>query len=385
MNSSHIIIGGTGRAGTTLLMQIFTLLDLDTGFSKEHALNKIDKDSRGGLERSLFDKNLPTFIKSPNFCHEIKEAIASGIEVKTAIIPVRSLEDAAESRIAISKVAAAKGKNPLRVAGGLWDCKSSDEQESVLAINFYEFIESLIKSNIEIIFLDFPRFVLNPEYLYGKLKKLLDEYQITYVKFREIFELVVDPKMIGQSVRNSDSKPSAVKIDMNNVLKKDRTSLDLGCGKNPKNPFNAVKVCGVDIRATDNDNIRVADLAVMPIPFQDNSFDYVTAFDFIEHIPRVSYLPQLRFCFVELMNEIYRVLKPGGIFLSYTPAYPAAEAFQDPTHVNIITEKTFPIYFCMQSRSASIYGFNGYFKLEKNEWNKQRTHLISMLRKLAVA
>jgi hypothetical protein len=201
MNSSHVIIGGTGRAGTTVLMQIFTLLDLDTGFSKEHALNKIDKHTRGGLERSLFDKNLPTFIKSPHFCDEIKEAIASGLDVKTAIIPLRNLKDAAMSRIANSKVAAAKGANPHLVAGGLWHCKSGDEQESVLAIKLYEFIESLVKSDTEIIFLDFPRFVLDPEYLYRMLKKLLNEYQITYVKFREIFELVVDPKFIGQSVR----------------------------------------------------------------------------------------------------------------------------------------------------------------------------------------
>lgn len=45
------------------------------------------------------------------------------------------------------------------------------------------------------------------------------------------------------------------------------------------------------------------------------------------------------------MNEVHRVLKPNGIFLHQTPAYPSTVAFRDPTHVNIITEETIPHYF----------------------------------------
>lgn len=53
-----------------------------------------------------------------------------------------------------------------------------------------------------------------------------------------------------------------------------------------------------------------------------------------------------RLAFVELMKEIYRVLKPGGLFFRQTPAFPAKEALQDPTHVNIITEDTMAFFFC---------------------------------------
>jgi hypothetical protein len=45
------------------------------------------------------------------------------------------------------------------------------------------------------------------------------------------------------------------------------------------------------------------------------------------------------------MNEIFRTLKPGGIFFSKTPAYPISAVFSDPTHVNNITADTFPLYF----------------------------------------
>ena len=39
------------------------------------------------------------------------------------------------------------------------------------------------------------------------------------------------------------------------------------------------------------------------------------------------------------MNEIYRVLKPNGYFLHRTPAFPAKQAFSDPTHVKFYRRK----------------------------------------------
>jgi SAM-dependent methyltransferase len=162
----------------------------------------------------------------------------------------------------------------------------------------------------------------------------------------------------------------------------DTKTLDLGCGETPKNPFKCAEVYGIDIRENVSENIKSADLAVEPIPFADESFDYVTAFDFIEHVPRIIYMPQRRFCFVELMNEIYRVLKPGGIFMSFTPAFPKAPAWRDPTHVNIITTETFPIYFDDNTRGAAMYGFNGYFRILKQGWHKNNIHLITHMRKV---
>jgi glycosyltransferase involved in cell wall biosynthesis len=145
-------------------------------------------------------------------------------------------------------------------------------------------------------------------------------------------------------------------------------SLDIGCGDIPRNPFLADEIFGV--RDNLEGNIKCADLAIEPIPFADDYFDYVTAHDFLEHVPRVIYTthgsslqPVRRNPFVELMNEIYRVLKPGGLFLSITPAYPHGIAFRDPTHVNFITDETFPMYFDDKNRWASIYGFRGAFRV----------------------
>ena len=146
-------------------------------------------------------------------------------------------------------------------------------------------------------------------------------------------------------------------------------SLDLGCGMTPRNPFEARETFGVDIRGDLAADIKQADLATEPIPFEDDFFDFCTAFDVIEHIPRNSWRNSVhRFGFLELMNQIHRILKPGGLFLHLTPAFPSKEAFQDPTHVNIITEDTMPLYFCKPSVSAKHYGFNGSFELIEQRW-----------------
>ncbi len=63
------------------------------------------------------------------------------------------------------------------------------------------------------------------------------------------------------------------------------------------------------------------------------------------------------------MNEISRVLKPGGIFIAVTPAFPSSASFQDPTHINIISEETLS-YFDEKAWATELgYGYSG--KLER--------------------
>lgn len=151
-------------------------------------------------------------------------------------------------------------------------------------------------------------------------------------------------------------------------IKKDPIALDIGSGPNPKNPFNAEKVFGADLRENVNNNVVFADLSLGRLPFDDNSFDYLTAFDVLEHIPRVLFLDgKTVFPLISLMNQIFRVLKPGGVFFSVQPVYPSKSAFQDPTHVNIMSEDTLDFYFCSKAW-ARIYGYEGSFELINDGW-----------------
>ena len=202
MNSSsqgHILIGGTGRSGTTVLVQIFTFLGFDTGFTLEQAINDIDPISRGGLERSLADANLPQVVKSPLLCHEIETYLQNKFCVKIAIVPIRNLYDAAESRRSISAYASAKGDNPKQCTGGLWEVNNGENQESLLAVNLFKFIKSLVDHEIPLDMLSFPRFLEDPEYLYTKLQNTFREKNITLNMLKNAYLQLVDVNLINNS------------------------------------------------------------------------------------------------------------------------------------------------------------------------------------------
>jgi SAM-dependent methyltransferase len=200
-------------------------------------------------------------------------------------------------------------------------------------------------------------------------------------RMRALKKIKSSLKLLKYGIHDGKLKPEDLyeSYSSNTLNLYDSSSLDLGCGSKPRNPFQAKNFYGIDLSNHEFEFIKVADLAVEPIPFSDNQFDYITAFDFIEHIPRVIYNPTRKFPFVMLMNEIHRCLKPNGFFLSHTPAYPHQPLFRDPTHVNYITEETFPIYFDNINQHAQIYGFTGSFKVIKQGWNG--FSLVTLLQK----
>lgn len=164
------------------------------------------------------------------------------------------------------------------------------------------------------------------------------------------------------------------------ALRPDSVALDLGSGPEPQNPFRASAAIGVDVVNFGKQGIITCDLAQEVLPLPDCYASIVTAFDFLEHIPRYSITTEgkSRLPLVELFNEIHRVLEPGGHFFSYTPVFPRHDAFVDPTHVNIMTKRTVRDYFC-GSAMARIYGFKGHFDVVWEGW--KGSHWVSLLRK----
>lgn len=151
--------------------------------------------------------------------------------------------------------------------------------------------------------------------------------------------------------------------------------LDLGCGHGPRNPYGRGSLCGVDLRPSSGDRgveLRTADVVLQPIPWPDDHFASVSAFDFLEHVPRVLTTVDGRstwFPFVGLMNQIWRVLAPAGRLYALTPAFPSPTAFVDPTHVNFITASSHE-YFCGDAPLARMYGFHGRFRALRVEWTE---------------
>jgi SAM-dependent methyltransferase len=139
----------------------------------------------------------------------------------------------------------------------------------------------------------------------------------------------------------------------------------------------AERVIGIDISPDPTFHVKNGILEykqVFPgscLPFESNQIQSVSAFDFLEHIPRSDRTPQGDFSnpFIEMMNEIYRILKPGGLFISLTPCYPSPAAFTDPTHVNFISDTTHMYFSGPNFAKVKNYGFNGEFNLIEADWS----------------
>ena len=115
-------------------------------------------------------------------------------------------------------------------------------------------------------------------------------------------------------------------------IQKGTKLLDLGCGRGE---FLAGFInCGVKGYGVDRSNtseklcpsaeLRVADLETEKIPFEDNFFDFVYSKSVIEHFHN----PEI------LVEEIYRILKPGGIVITMCPdwEFNYRMYFEDYTH-----------------------------------------------------
>lgn len=95
--------------------------------------------------------------------------------------------------------------------------------------------------------------------------------------------------------------------------------LDLGCGPNPRDGFE-----GVDVRPFDGKVKHVVDLTVTPWPWADSAVEEAHCSHFVEHLTA----PQ-RIAFV---NELHRVLAPGGKCQLIVPHWASCRAYGDLTH-----------------------------------------------------
>ena len=129
--------------------------------------------------------------------------------------------------------------------------------------------------------------------------------------------------------------------------------LHLGCGKKILDGYvnvDIVSATGVDVVCDVSDGI----------PFPDSVFEEVLAVDFIEHIP-----PDRT---IHLMNEVWRVLAPGGRFSIHVPSAPGITAFQDPTHVSFWNQESFTYYedgHPRRERYGVTYGIRARFRLRR--------------------
>lgn len=183
----HLVIAGTGRAGTSFLVRYLTELGLDTHLSR-NASAFLDADANAGLEDlpiSPSPEALPYVIKSPWLYQMIDQVVAEGrLAFDAVLIPIRNLVEAASSRVIVELRArhaaapfladqASTWSDWAHTAGGVTFPLNPIDQGRTIAVGFHRLVETLVKADVPIVFLDFPRIVTDADYLFGKIRPLI--------------------------------------------------------------------------------------------------------------------------------------------------------------------------------------------------------------------
>lgn len=155
----------------------------------------------------------------------------------------------------------------------------------------------------------------------------------------------------------------------------EKVKIDLACGQNKKEGYT-----GIDISPCEGVDI-VHDLTSYPWPIEDNSVDNIHCAHYMEHIPHVDIKGILKQSssfdefkekvieskdgFINFVNELYRILKVGGVAEVIVPHYMSVRAFGDPTHTRYIGDFSF-LYLDKEWRDEnklSHYGLDCNFEM----------------------
>lgn len=106
-----------------------------------------------------------------------------------------------------------------------------------------------------------------------------------------------------------------------------RKVLNLGCGTSVYKSPNVVNLDGWE-----SEGVNVVwDLSKTPLPFEDNSFDFIIANHILEHVPN----------WFECFKELARIVKVGGKIEVWVPPVSSDSAFTYRDHINSIGIQSF--------------------------------------------
>jgi hypothetical protein len=223
----HLLIAGTGRAGTSALVQYLNGLGLETHLSRPGGSADWHDMAQAGFEDMPLctsGDELPYVIKLP-WAYQIIDQILSNPKMRldAVLIPTRELVEAAASRSIVQLQGMSRTNEWLSEVASPWEhwattpggaifSVSPIDQARLLAVGFHHLIERLVRADVPVVLLSFARLVSDSDYLFAKLRNFLPG-EISLDRAREVhaatfsFELVRTGLELGRDA-NAGSEPS---------------------------------------------------------------------------------------------------------------------------------------------------------------------------------
>ena len=169
--SCHVLIAGTGRAGTTALVQLLDACGLDAGADD---LRYVEA-ARAGLERRFRGDGSPRVVKHPYISEYLDDLIADGFDpgrIDAILVPIRDLQESAASRIDVFAL------HGVPAPGGLWREQRPGRQIQILAEEEHRLFQAAAEHSIPVVLLAFPKFVNDAEYAWSQLRPVLPDVDV---------------------------------------------------------------------------------------------------------------------------------------------------------------------------------------------------------------
>ena len=220
-SEKHLVIAGTGRAGTSFLVRYLTELGLDTTLARDGDRAAWDAEANAGLENLLVSgSNLPYVVKSPWISEYVDQILKEKqFKIDAFIVPVRDLVEAATSRVVLERRAIHQHSPWMadqldrawetygHTAGGLVYSLNPLDQARLLAVQFHQLVLKVAEAGIPLIFPVFPRIVTDWGYLHKCFRPILPP-EITEEAARAAHASVADAtkvRVTGEIVKDTPS------------------------------------------------------------------------------------------------------------------------------------------------------------------------------------
>jgi hypothetical protein len=197
--SSHVLIAGPGKSGGSLLMQMFTEMGMDTGYSKDY--KQVKTNVGGHYEWKIRGKDMkrpfPYLLKEPQMCTDIDIRIDRlKLRVDHVYVLLRRPGPVANAleflRRGVPDAKKEQFETHVRT-------EAVDKIERGMNLRIQNLVHLLAEMDLPVTLVSYPKWAHDGAYGYKKFDFLVKKYDISQKTWNRTIAKCVDPKLVEKA------------------------------------------------------------------------------------------------------------------------------------------------------------------------------------------